>query len=612
MLINNIKFQKGEVEPKILSEYIREMNLSLRTCGSNLYIDNGSGYLIQKGQTVTRKIANFFVIHMGSKIINKYYTKEHFLYLYAISYVNKEVIKIMLNEKELQDEKWISDYLDTKNYSIYGNYSLLKKAIVVSKNIMDLEVKYYDDYKGWITNIQKYILSEYSYKWLEEKRQKESESYGSVQIFKESQDFFNVAPKEITVAIFSYCLLALINELLRDLRMEPNFVLQLIGNKSAYVMQLAELFSNNMNPDKGSILYNSTIKENMLPNVDAQYCYVFGDYSIIKEKIADCKDRTIIIDGLMKGSQKQISIIYEKLLVNYSIKNQLNKLWTDNERKKLNALPILIVDTPIDNSLYLKVQLGEKSVKPSKLIELRKKEYVLTALVLDIIPWIEKGMLDNRTIYKEIRLYYYEYKRQVFYRSARLTERQVEIYAWLLCAFKLYIQFGLDIQAISVEASDAMLNEVFKALTGVYNNDSSAFSNYEEVSAETKLEKEKMLYQILVVIEHIYHNEKDKLTSEREALAKGKIGWVGENKKEKLLCFKPEDLNGYLTYYAERVNINSNIDFYKVKDIINNKGLLKVHEREFRYRLCKSPGKPRVIAFRIDRVIEYLKQANKV
>jgi hypothetical protein len=110
---------------------------------------------------------------------------------------------------------------------------------------------------------------------------------------------------------------------LKAANLEPKFSLVISGEKNNYIMQLAEFFVVNLNPEKG--LYND---QNSI-------IYTYENPNITFNKLNMIKDIAVIVDGIIKPCNKSFENLYSKPLRNY--------YWNSNTTNKIVRECVLIL-----------------------------------------------------------------------------------------------------------------------------------------------------------------------------------------------------------------------------------------------------------------------------
>lgn len=419
--------------------------------------------------------------------------------------------------------------------------------------------------------------------------------------------------------MFSYCVLSLINTILKLADLEPKFALVLVGSKDTLVMQMAELFFNNFIPSKGfEDACTSKIREcqNRLDLIPISHTLS----SSTLEKLYKIKDRAVIIDGIIDGRRKNIKDLYEEDLINYYYNGKIN-IKSKKQQIVINALPVFVVLKPVDGTVFSCVNFEKNSVKLDKLLSFKKRNSVLSQMAYEFIKWVEKKLEDETKFKKKIYNYYTEKRRDLYHNILKITERESSINAWYLLGFYLYLEFGLEKKYINREKRNELLSNGFKAITGHEFDDVEGYKVFENQKKQIKSDEERKKDAIIETVKYIYKNCNSKLHKGKGKLKEGQIGWIctvsrriKENSKKKttkldILCFAKKDFVEIFNHYIkENKLIDDSIelkkdDYKKYSKEFIDEHIVEVTDGDDRNYFKSSSitkAETRFVAFRID------------
>lgn len=445
--------------------------------------------------------------------------------------------------------------------------------------------------------------------------------------YKESLSFLEIADHKITYKLFSYCLLGILNSVLRCANVEPKFALVMAGSKETLVMQLTELFASNFIPMKGL--------HRLCEYNDAE-CYgtvqtVSYGYDLVEKTMQSLnilKDQVVIIDGVIKPNSKNIKDLYEEILTNYYLDSKKLKS-KRGVKAQINSLPVFIVPEPVDGPMFSSIKIEKDTINQDELIKYRRRDYVLSEMAFRFVEWIEECLVDEDKVFKSFCKNYELNRRFLFYNDVNSTERDASISAWYLLAFNLYLEFGYINRYITKKQFQEYLELGFKAITGKTIVDLKDYGTINNEIMVVELRQRRNTDVIAKVIYNIYTNNREKVHDGYGELLESQICWLIEMKvprvakckrqTERVLCFAKSDFIEILNKYAKEMKL---VDYHITEEdvigcekILKSKQIIRVNDREIylkKEEICKNNGSGnRYFAFRVDGVDAYVKTSGK-
>lgn len=570
---------------------------------------NGKLFYIKENKKIN--VCNFII---EPKCIINYYNKysilekKVFIKIYDLHY--GFIKSICIDYNIFENEKWIKDYMSSNKFEIYdkSKFEELKKAIYdyvyKSKGILYVD----ENNTGWYKvkkNKWSYFFPNYKYyKGL--LKEENSRKYLLNNINDAFKKYLDIAPKTVTIPIFAYSILSILNGLFKEVNIQPNFIMLLIGKKEDNIFGLSSLFGN------------------IFHNVDNRlYDYKSGGY--LEDSIEDLfekstmhKDSLMLIDGIYSGDDKKLKYIKDKFM-KYYIKRDY--VFTKNKNNyRLNRLPLIICEKNIysNDKLFLKVNIENSGIDNKKLSEFIAGDADnLKELFYCLVLYLSK--FAYRWKFKYIKNYFFNMKRELFYSNINLDERNSEILVWLLMSYGLFLEFLynnklIDNFQLKDSYEEAKLN-IFGNLDINKNIESNIICEIQKIESNDTNELLKFIYEIYCKDKDRYFIEADEAKNE-ETLDEDYIGWIKKNKKEQdeiYLIFNNESsFKKYKKLYNSKGDNKISIDYDNFNENLKALSILKITKSEkkrakYSLKLNRDLDKKRYMAISVNKLEEYLK-----
>lgn len=600
-IVNISEVDKGEIKKKI-----SKINDIFEYEERDYYIDR-NGSLTKEDSEKDTLISDFFFAPRYGVEIERVDGIATYVSIDLYILKRESIINLIIDEDDLRDKNWISNYVSEFGISISRNEEFLFVYNIL-KNRNKSFYKYIMENRGW-SRVEtliphKFFINKsenkYLLKYLVRRKCNKCFSFSSNDYipYRSMLSIMDSMPQCFVIPLFSYCILALTNQFFREIKKEPEFILMLVGSKKSNIMQLTELFVSNMNPEK-TIRSRCENLEHYDCMLDLDYCtYPIEGIEKIKTKLVCNKDKALLIDAMMDSENKLFANIEKHLLHNYIVKNN-ERLVEDD----LNALPVIVTDKDFSNHLYLRISVDQGIISKEMISQIRREEHIITETVYLFIQWLEGQMKEEDIFLQELRNEYETCIRNIGFEEVELNHREIKICSWLITAYKLFLNFGVSRKYITKIEYDDYYKKALKTVLNTLN-----------------LDLDEKIYSGLTVIKHIYDHFDSELLTSNESKTRDKIGWIIKDANDDEIVYIPNssfdrDINKYLKKYPElQVNIIRQIVKKDIIDILLDKGLIKTSKgrKDFRLSLTGNKGFEYCLAFKMSAVTEYLETFDKI
>jgi hypothetical protein len=431
------------------------------------------------------------------------------------------------------------------------------------------------------------------------------------QFYENSLNMLEIAHKQYTLPLFSYCILALLGSLYSEVKIKPDFILA-IKNKEAD--GIIELFTSLLDPHIDQVP----------PKVYKGISYYVHERPWILHS-DEIKDGSI--KGFKINNNIEIGTVNKDCVAIFTAdRNNTKKI---NELKNLqqNILPIVFTEKEIDKQTILSLGFEEGIHNAELYFDLDKEKNKIQHVARCFVTWLESEISNNENFIDELKGSFNtcrdEVKSESIYKGFPLTKRQSEIYGWLLSAYTMYLDFGKASNFLSEGAYTKLRNEAIVYLNRVEVN-SKYGSGTEKSGYESKIIAQKVVDIVYLLNrgrylfkkEWSYIGDSDYATpSETFECIKNNyamnkyLGWISRSrtKRDIILCFEKSRFTSMINQIYQQLNnkkenlfedIDSVMEYLTDMNVINYETGYKRYKRKI-----KSPsGKPKdteMIAFRV-------------
>lgn len=433
----------------------------------------GTNYTInKKGEPCIKKndknipLANFIPMPTEKRVIDD-----------GTSTYSEIKMSCLLNGKEVLDECCVS-YLDMQKHTwIDANWSLkcslypnVPKAyehlIIIIKHLSSkLKEQHIFSYIGWtkINGSYCYLhkggaiggsdikvkldkgLSHFNMTCHEEDKERG--------VFMYMLDLLRVANKEVSIPLFSYLTLSVINYFLKEAGIEPTFIMWLHGETGSRKTTIAKLFTNFFN-------FNSIIP----------ICSFKDTKASIERLTYEYKDSILLLDDYHPSTNKsEKDDMNEKAqhFIRVYGDRETKKRMTSNLTKQKEFPPrglMLITGEDFIGGVSsaarcFSVPIKKDDVVLFMLTRFQEAKFIVPTGIYNYINYLSTRMISAK---KELRIKFIAYRKK--FSKESLHGRSPENIAWLLLSYELYLEYGQSINGLNNAQKQEMLSEAENVL----------------------------------------------------------------------------------------------------------------------------------------------------
>ncbi|SHI31309.1 hypothetical protein [Clostridium intestinale] len=401
-----------------------------------------------------------------------------------------------------------------------------------------------------------------------------------------SFEMLDIAPLKITLPLFSYTLMSVINSLLREEHCEPQAVLWLEGETGSRKTTLARQFS---------FLFNRSENPPVIANFKCTKTF-------LEYKMNQYKDSVLVIDDYypaMDPSEKQdmnskVELIL-RLIGDKTPKGRSNVNLKESKNLTPRGLVLITgedfthVKSNIARCINIKVEKND--VNLDKLTEFQENPLILSTSIFYYIKWLSKYMTKNQSLPK-IDLDKFRKK----YSNTNIHGRLIDAIWGLKYSFYLYLKYGISINVIDKKTMKEKLEQVENVF-------------YELVEKQSMLMvSEEPLY--------MYLNTLNEMIISNKIIIK-KIGYKPENKNidgwydEKYYYMLPEGLYNTVFLFWRKRNKVFPLGQKQIHDLMRKNNIIEFEKNTGKN--CKkvkvnSENRLRVLKISKEKLNEYLSQ----
>lgn len=581
-----------------IERIVKKLKKSLK---GSVYTVNKKFWLCKESGDKYLKLSNFLPIPIRNIIVDDDINISHKIELIGILNGKEILPQICIPIEEIQKANCFEHYWGFNcivESQVPKTYEHIRTALkLAAEDIKELTVYshigwrkiedkyYYLHANGGIgeSNIEAKIDDSMSKYTIEPSSLSEEVAYTEI------MKLLKVANNEVTIPIFAYSMLALINFPLKEAGFEPKFIMWLHGESGSRKTTLARLFTN------------------FFSNSDIPIATFKDTIAGIEKLTFDYKDSVLVLDDFHPSTN-----IQEKDDMNKKAQHFIRiygdrvtkKRMTSNLEKHKEFPPRgLMLVTGEDfiggvssTARCFSVPMKRDDIKLNKLTHRQQTPNLVPTAVYFYIKYLAKSMESLIGILKD-RFTAYRDK----YRKDELHGRSSENMAWLMISYELYLEYGKSIKALKEKDKEKMMNEA-----------ENIFINLSENQAmETKTEDPVMMY-LSAIKELIVSNQVHIDNLGNNTTNKNKIGW----QDEKFYYLIPEITHSYVISFWNRQNKTFPLSNKKIYEMLHQKDIIKVEKVETNNNLTyKRTVKKKVyedvrlraLQIRKDRMNEYIK-----
>lgn len=471
--LNNFEFGGTEMRIVLEEKFIDEKNKMFQKVSKDLMINKkGHVVIFDKKGKVYKPISNFIaypvssIKYVGDSIISQEIELE------GVLDGKYRLPKIRVTLDELKKPDWIERYWGVQCivFPELKAYEYIRIAIkMMASKVPD---KYVIAEIGWqkINSNWMYVhgdgkigkLKKLDFEVTSEMKGFEmyyDKDLDEVECFNKVLKMLDVASHEITYTLLSYSLLSLMNTPLKTVNLEPNFLVWLHGETGSRKTTLATLFGN---------IFNRNVKR-----VSASFKDTKAN---LEYKAYEYKDSTLIIDDYHPSANRLEKSEMESK-ANYIIrlygdrigKGRMSRNLTKLEEHLPRGLALITGEDIIDGhsaiSRCISVPIGKSNVNLKKLSKSQQNTEKISTGYYYYIKWLSKSMDDQLDrFYKDFTML--RESNEIQYSHGRMVESLI----WLQLGFKVFLDYGVSLEAITVEEQNAYLGVHEKLVSKLLKN----------------------------------------------------------------------------------------------------------------------------------------------
>jgi len=373
-------------------------------------------------------------------------------------------------------------------------------------------------------------------------------------IFIRMLDLLRVANKEVTIPLFSYLTLSVINYFLKEAGIEAKFTMWLHGESGSRKTTIAKLFTNFFNFD--SIIPICSFKDTK---------------AAIERLTFEYKDSILLLDDFhpstSKSEKDDMTEKAQHFVRIYGDRETKKRMTSKLEKQKEFPPRGLMLITGEDfiggvssTARCFSVPIKKSDVDLFNLSRAQRTNYAVPTGMYFYIEYLTKRMKSAK---KELKTKFIEYRDK--FSKENLHGRSPENIAWLLLSYEFFLEYGQSIGNMKDERKKKMLTEAENILVRMTESQFSENQSEDPVTMYLTSIKELLISKQVSIA-----------TIGNSSRGQNSIGWEDKD----FFYLLPEITFNQVNAFWRKQNKLFPVSSRKLNETLQSKGIIEVEEEK--------------------------------